>query len=370
MKNLAFRHAGFGVALAVMLSACTGNGIGSVNTVPSANEAAFRFANGHPGPAGLLNDAGVVPVGLGRRGFEEIIDGLSAGFDRHRDAVTTGGIYAATVSGPPFETSTVYGYTNPNKRNHPWICTLGTVPSFGNIDVDGRGNLIVPEGPISTVAVYQGPGMCGPKVSSLSDPYGEPLDASSADALTSPIAVLNEFGPNGDPPGSISVCYALTYDSYCYENLTNPYLYQPGSVAFTNNCWASTLDQSGQPRLVYFSGCYGSGELATGYLDSYVGGLDIDKAGNLVSVSLYSLYVYKGCNPACTLVGGPFSLHGESGQAHLDKNSQHLVVDDAGNNTIDVYAYSPTSLTYLYSFNNGFQGQFTSGAAFNPRSKQ
>ncbi len=58
-------------------------------------------------------------------------------------------------------------------------------------------------------------------------------------------------------------------------------------------------------------------------MNTYYGGLDIDKNGNIVAISAFdsNVYVYSGCNPACTLVGGPFPMHGEAVFGHLNKQS-------------------------------------------------
>jgi hypothetical protein len=108
-------------------------------------------------------------------------------------------------------------------------------------------------------------------------------------------------------------------------------------------------------------------------MNAYYGGLDIDKAGNLVSISAFDseLYVYKGCNPACTIVGGPFSLHDEAVFGHLDKKSKHFISGDFALGEADIYRYNPTNVTYSYSFNNGLtSSDVVEGVAFNPRSKE
>ncbi len=85
------------------------------------------------------------------------------------------------------------------------------------------------------------------------------------------------------------------------------------------------------------------------------GGLDIDKNGNLVAISAFTsqMYVYSGCDPACTLVGGPFSMQGEAVFGHLNKQSMTFCAGDFSTAGMDVYYYSPSALTYWYSFNNG-----------------
>jgi hypothetical protein len=185
--------------------------------------------------------------------------------------------------------------------------------------------------------------------------------------VTGTIAISNIFDTSGD--GSISVCTI----SGCTSNLTNSNMYEVAGVAMAKNgdCWASATDSGGAATLTYFAGCAGAGVTATGFTNTYFGGLDIDKAGNLVSIDAFTpaVRVYKGCNPACTLVGGPFSLFGDAIFGHLNKKSTAFATGDFANGEIDVYNYSPTSVTYRYSFNNGLSGQ-VEGAAYNPRSKE
>ena len=104
-------------------------------------------------------------------------------------------------------------------------------------------------------------------------------------------------------------------------------------------------------------------------------------AGNLVSIDFeeYPQFrsgykIYKGCNPACSLVSqGLLAPYGSiSYWGHLDKRSQHFVVAESysQNPRLDIYNYSTTtSWRLLYSITNGV-GSSVSGAAFNPRSKE
>ncbi|MGC1381580.1 MAG: hypothetical protein WA814_11235 [Candidatus Baltobacteraceae bacterium] len=279
----------------------------------------------------------------------------------------SGGIY-----GSQFYAAFIGGWQHRNQGNNGPTCTLGA--SYPNsVAVDGKGNLIDPDGGTRDVIVYQGPGMCGSEIGSISDGYGQPSDAASMDAANGTIVVGNIFGTSG--AGGISLC---SISAGCTAYLTNPAMYEVAGVAQANNgdCWASAIDSSGFPTLTYFQGCSGGGQVATGFDNVFYGGLDIDKAGNLVSIDLIgsgtgSVWVYSGCNPSCSLVGGPFPLEGESVFGHLSKQSMTLATGDFEFGQVDVYNYSPTSLSYSYSFNNGFSpSDDVEGAAFNPRSTQ
>lgn len=282
----------------------------------------------------------------------------------NKKRANSGGIY-----GSQFYAGLIAGYQHKNTGNNPPVCTVGADYPNG-IAVDGKGNLIDPDGGTRTVIVYAGPGMCGSEVGSISDTYGQPADASSADAATGEIAVGNIFDTSG--AGSISMC---SISAGCTSNLTNSNMYEVAGVAMDNqgNCYASATNSLGTATLTYFAGCAGSGEAATGWQNTYYGGLDIDAAGNLVAIDAFTpaVRVYSGCNPACTLVGGPFPLENDTVFGHLNKQSMTFAAGDYANGNIDVYYYSPTSLTYWYSFDNGLGvSDDVEGAAYNPRSKQ
>lgn len=340
------------IAALALLTACSGSSLGptvSARTAPVWSE-----------------HASLVPVELRPGGFEATIHRITASPDRKRRRPKAG-IYVGEFTG-----SSILGYANPNTNNNPPICFVRPVSYAQGIAVDGAGNLIVPDDGTNSVIVFHGPRMCGSKIGSAHDPYGQAVDAASANAATGTIVVGNEFDNSGTP-GSISLC---TLNGGCTTNLTNPAMYEVAGVALANNgdCWASAANASGTATLTYFKHCRGSGQQATGFENSYYGGLDIDTLGRLVSVSYYDakLYVYLGCNPGCQLVDGPFALHGQSLFGHLDKYSQNFVAGDYQFGQIDVYLYYTFGrLTYDYSFNNGLSpSQSLEGAAFNPRSKQ
>jgi hypothetical protein len=321
-----------------------------------------RFAHGHFIPHWSY-PASVVPASTYPTFGQAVLYRLAS----KKPGGKTGGLYAGE-----FEGSDIYGYPRNNSLNGPPTCSVAGVSHPNDIAMDGKGRLIDPDGGTRTVIVFQGPGMCGSEVGSISDPYGQPSDASSPDAVNGTIAVGNIFDNKGKP-GSISIC---TMSGGCTANLTNSKMYEVAGVAMDNigNCWASATNSAGTATLTYFAGCTGAGKAATGFVNSYLGGLDIDASGYLVSVSAYDskVYVYSGCNPACRLVGGPYSLEYLSIFGHLNKQSTAFAVGDFQNGSIDVYDYrSPSALSYRYSFNDGLSASlFVEGAAYNPRSKQ
>jgi hypothetical protein len=289
------------------------------------------------------------------------------------DAKTISGLYVGGAN-----TWDVLAYRADNKKNGPPRCQIYDPGStVNNLAVDGNGNVIIPTSGNEqfTVLVYSANKLCGKWLATIADPYGQPTNAVSNDAVNGTIAVGNIFdvsSQNGGS-GSISLC---TIKNGCTQNLGNPsLLYGVGGVAMdlNGNCWASGISPDYASSIVYFAGCAGSGVAATGVPSGEgIGGMDIDANGNLVVVGLpTSLYVLKGCNPACTVVGGPFTLKGGTTFGHLNQNSTEYAAADYQNSQIDIYKYSPKSLKFEYSFNNGLSASYgVEGVAFRPRSKE
>jgi hypothetical protein len=334
----------------------------SAATPPVPSTATFGpFSHRHVRPQWTF-PASVVPgVQPARPHFSEVISRLA------RPHAGNGGIYVSEFLG-----NALFGYQHKNTPNNPPSCTVGPVSNPNGIAVDRKGNLIDPDGGSHTVIVFSGPRMCGSKAGSFSDPFGQPSDASSADAINGKIAIANVFGPSAyDAAGSISMC---TLAGGCTTNLRNSAMYEVAGVAMDKhgNCWADATNGGGYATLTYFAGCSGSGEQATGFLNEYYGGLDFDRNGNLVTVSAFDskIYVYSSCNPACTLVGGPFPMFNEAVYGHLNRTSTSFCTGDFELGQMDVYHYSPHAVTHWYSFNNGLNvNDVPVGCAYDPRSR-
>ncbi|HEY1681590.1 MAG TPA: hypothetical protein VGF98_08150 [Candidatus Tumulicola sp.] len=273
-----------------------------------------------------------------------------------------------------FNSTSILAYKSNNKKNEPPACSIPGVLYLNGVAVDGKGNVIDPDGGSRSIIIFKGPGMCGARAASTSDPYGQPVDAASNDSLTGKIAVANMMD-NDSKDGSVSLC---TMKGGCKVNLTNPAIFEMVGVAMDpkGDCWASAYSPQFTPKLVYFAKCKGAGVVATGYINTSPGGLDIDGAGHLVAIdnsanNIGALMIYSGCNPACTVVGGPFSLHGETFWGHLNQKSTEFATANYVAGEIDVYKYSTTALTFLYSYNNGLTPSASvKGAAYNPRSNE
>lgn len=296
-------------------------------------------------------------------------------------ATAANGIYVAE-----FTNTSMFGYSNRKlvERKGP-LCTVPwQVSTPQDIAVDSKGFLIEPDAWIvgyhshSPIYIGAGPDMCGSLAYTVNDYDGFALDASSRNVSTGVIAVANEYGGgfcnSGLCPGSISVC---TVSAGCTANLTNSAMFRVVGVALARNgdCWASADNAIGTATLTYFKGCAGPGQQATSYQNPGYGGMDIDKAGNLVTISYSlttkssSMSVYSGCNPKCKLVGGPFNLKGATVYGHLNAYSTKFAAADPQYNQVDIYSYTPTALTYKYSFNKGLSND-VEGAAFNPPSHE
>ena len=277
-----------------------------------------------------------------------------------------GGIYVSIRYG-----LSIFGYKPVNRTNDPPICWLLGVASY-NIAVDGNGNLFAPDFLHDQIYVFHGPGMCGPGVKSIADPYGPPTDAAGFDALHGTFVVVHATGFASGSPGGAELCSLTTG---CTQQLAGSAEHLVGGVAMANNgdCWESALTKANKAKLIYFQGCSKAGVAASHFANASQGGLDIDDSGNLVAISARDakLYVYQGCDPSCTRLGGPFRLKGAPFYGHLNQTLTRLAVADTRNGLADVYAYSPKRVRFLYSFGKNLNGsQVVSGIAFNPRSKE
>ena len=265
--------------------------------------------------------------------------------------------------------SGVFGYPSSNRKNRGPICSENAPPDY-DVAVDGRGNLIVPSP--GSITIFKGPGMCGRKLGSFHTIWyaDYPADATSTDAASGTIAVA-VVQDDASGLGSIELC---TLKNNCTTNLLAGNFVFAVAMSKNGDCWASSADPT---ALTYFKGCSGHLQVATGYENTDGGGIDIDDHGNLVSISCSvvscsapALYVYSGCRPKCKKIGGPFPLQGASMYGHLNENGTRFAAADYEYGQVDVYTYTPTGITYLYSFNDGLAPGGRMGAAYNPRSEE
>jgi hypothetical protein len=288
------------------------------------------------------------------------------------------GIYASEFDG--FQ---VFGYADPNDQNYPPSCTLGTTSNFlasvNGFGVDTKGDVMVPaytpnDSGADSINVFAKD--CGGLRWQAPVANAQPTDAFADNAAnrnsTIYVSLLlndsteagglvrcDESGGCGNPFSNAAV---TGYGAGVAEEVRNG---KP-------DCWLAAGTQSFSGFvLIYFPKCKGHGEVATGTQNQYYGGLFFDSQGQLGSIDLSgTLYVYKGCDPHCHLVGSS-PLQGQSVYGGLNAAGNELAVGDVANSDVDVYSYNPDPsgsgsnglLNYEYSFNNGLTPGFDEEAA-------
>jgi hypothetical protein len=266
---------------------------------------------------------------------------------------------AALIFGSQFYGTLVYGYPDPDSKNKKPTCTLGTTSNYleyvNGFGTDAAGDTMIPALTPATadylfLNVFKP--NCGSLAWSVEIQSGQAADAytNSKSAVTGSVLVgLLKVGTTD--AGGAEIC---SKKSGCGSVITNSAItgYAAGVAMATNgDCWISgATDETTGFVLAYFKGCAGSGVVATGTKNTDYGGLFFDTKGNLASVDgSGTLYVYKGCDPKCTLVSTS-TLEGKSFFGGLDSTGTDLALGDYENGTVDVYSYSTTKgAKYLYS---------------------
>jgi len=337
------------LALAAGLGACSG-GIGSPGS-PLPSAAAQTTI---PGP--------IPAVGIRSLGLDT----------RVRPAGKSNLIYASNTLGEDVD-----AWPNPDTENLGPTCAIGapyqTLKYVKGFAVDPYGYLVVPaeisnSAPYTwTVSVWKP--NCNARVWQVELPSNEiAVDAYSNGATNG--AVLAVQRTSSSAVNGLVVCAP----SGCGLPFTNPAITYANGVAVSKKgeCWLQGSGQGSVYELVYFPNCNGSGELATGVRNSSGYGLFIDTEGHLGSIDgqAEKLWVYSGCNPACSLVSQS-TLMNTPVYGGLDAKGENLVIGDPCEcgETLDVYKYSPTSgATYSYSITNEVGADW--GAHFSPRNKK
>ncbi len=103
------------------------------------------------------------------------------------------------------------------------------------------------------------------------------------------------------------------------------------------------------------------------------GGLDLDGKGHVLAIEWNEdsadLWVYSVCKPICTLVAENPLTNNVAFFGHLDRRSQRFAVGAYLRGQVDIYTYTPTTLTYEYSFNRGLSyTKDVGGVAYSPSS--
>jgi hypothetical protein len=338
---------------AALLASCAGGSMSSSVSGAASSAAGYQ----------ALRHAGAVSI-IPRSMLPKVRKGLHG---RRAPAAALKGIYAAD-----FYADTILGYPKNNASNGPPICSEGGPTNVNDLATDTIGNLIVPAA-FAGVNVYTGPQMCGPLMATIPDTYGQASDAAAVNAATGPIVVGNILGPGYVVTCTVAglSCTQLTPSSQGIGEVAGVGMDKNG------NCWADAYDAAFTAVvLTYWAGCTGTGVAATGFQNTGYGGVDVDNHGDVITFNWpgsagTDLRVYSGCNPACAPVSTLPFTNGPVIFGHLGRQSQRLVVGNYLMIQVDIYAYTPTSLTYLYSFNNGLgQSGDIEGAAYSPSSKK
>jgi hypothetical protein len=267
-------------------------------------------------------------------------------------------------------TSSVAGYSFDNASNKPPVCTVDLANKGSDLEdvaVDRLGDLMVPANDDgNSVEIYSGPTLCGRFLGAVSQEGGRAVDAASLDAATGKIIVAASQDSSSSF-GEVEVCSLV---GGCAGLIGGYPVFAAVAVAMdpTGDCWAS-MGSYAEPvySLMYFKECAGQGMRTWGWLNTGWGGLDVDRAGNLLSISDNGqagseLFVYKGCKPICQNIGGPFTLRHGPMYGHL--NHDGTLFATVGQKHVDVYAYGTTTLKHEYSFDKDLPG--SSGVAFSP----
>ena len=273
--------------------------------------------------------------------------------------------------------SHLYGFPKNNSGNEAPFCS---VPAEGVNDfgVDNSGNLIVPEG-MDGIIVWTGPECAGrfmpPQKRSPTRLAKLPtLPPSTRLTATLPLPIFSVKSG----PGSVSICTVAS--GTCSTNLTNPNMSLVAGVAINTagDCWANALNAYEVAVLIYFAGCTGSGQLATGFTNASYGGIDIDRYGNLVTTSLYGPSARYRALSTCTRAAIPHAryaaprpLPAESIYGHVGKVTQRYVTTDLLYADVEIYQYrATTGLSLNYSFTGGLPcaTDHCEAAAYDPSS--
>jgi hypothetical protein len=340
-----------------LLAGCSGNLGSSNSSLPNTGSA--QSSRVHTGAHGTLS---LVPAWAHPAGIARLRLGSDFVPDKHKKKKSKN-IWASEFYG-----TSVYGYKNPNSSNSAPTCTVASQSYVNGIGSDTKGLLLVPTGYPSGINVFKG---CGSLVWSASDANGQAADAASNSAAGSGKVYVGEIASYSSGVGEVTVCTSAG----CGSPVTNSSIANYGAGVAVNkggDCFMSSYNSGGTPIIVYWKGCSGSGQTVTGYSASSYGGLFFDKKGQLGAIDLSgTVRVYKGCTPACTLVGSS-SLHGSSLFGNVDATGKLLAMGDYGSGTVDVYKYNATTgtATYSYSFNNSLSSSLdVESGIFTPTTK-
>lgn len=342
MRTSSFPYVLSALSAIVILAGCSSGGSSTVAPGIGARPASLGAAHAESVAHRAVS---VVP--------QDMLDGARPDwshlvFRAGNHAVAARGLYVGQ-----FASTKINEYKVPNNVNNPPFCTLSGVVAVNGLGVQPfTRNLYIPDGGSRRIIVRKP--ACGSLVGApLSDPHGQPADVAFNE-VTGTIYVSNILNDGGS--GSIEV-YKKT-DHLPSSQLTDSSMYEYFGIETDKdkNVWETYIDSNGAGHLIEFPGGKMPGQIHNITGPSRPGGLDFDKAGNMVIIDINeatpAAYVY-----APPYTGGPSAtipLKGGSVFAKLDCVNKNFYVSDFHNGTIDVYTWP--SGTYEYSISNGLSG--------------
>jgi hypothetical protein len=316
------------------LTGCAGSQ--SANAVPVANHAVR--------PQGIAEYRPMTAVG----GAKSV---LPEGFKPN--AVRPGWMKSPPVrsdaAGRPHIAVAQFGATNVlwfhlnDKNNKPPI-TCEPALSTNGIAIDRSGNLWVPNGQANTTTEYAP--NCGSAILTIPDPTGEPADVGFDGK--NHVYILNLNNVSGPPTvefyNSTNGAHLGTLSDPSFNILFGISTDQLGNV------FVSNLTTNNVGIVIEFPHGKMPGTQLSGISLGLPGAPTFDSANNLIIADWLRLTIDVFAPP---YTGAPTTapLMGMAIWCKLNQDQIHLYCGDAGNGSIDVYAYPGDA--YLYSYTSG-----------------
>lgn len=249
----------------------------------------------------------------------------------------------AHIAVAQFGGSSVLWFLLNNRNNNPPI-DCEPASSTNGIAIDRAGNLWVPDGRANTTTEY-GPGCGGAKLT-IPDPTGEPADVGFDGKNR--VYILNLNNQSGPP--------TVEY----YNNTTGAQLGTLSDPSFNvlfgigtdrlGNVFVSNLTTNNDGIVIEFPHGKMPGTQLSGINLGLPGAPTFDSANNLI-IADWLRNTIDVFSPPYTGSPTTAQLMGASIWCKLNRYQTHLFCGDAGNGSIDVYAYPGDA--YKYSYTSG-----------------
>lgn len=238
-----------------------------------------------------------------------------------------------------FGSSAVFWFKENDVKNKP-PTTCEPALSTNGIRIDRKGNLWVPNGQADTTTEYAP--NCGAAKLTISDPDGEPADVGFD--RHGAVYILNLNNKSGAP-----VVHVYDSSGNSLRTLSDPSFAVLFGVNSDNkgNVFVSNLTSSNVGIVVEFPHGKMPGRQLSGVSLRLPGVPVFDAANNMV-IADWGNHTIDVFSPPYTGAPTTSRLMGSAIWCPLDGKEQHIYCGDAGQGSIDVYAYPGG--TYLYSF--------------------